>query len=72
MDAQTTQTTQTTQTKVIRNWSKDFTPEERANYNAYKNAYVKARRLKNLESEKARQAAYMREYRAKKMQAVVA
>ena len=55
-----------TEMKVITNWSRELTREQRASYNEYKNAYVKERRLKNLEAEKERQAAYMRAYRAKK------
>ena len=44
--------------KVFRHHYKDCSPEYRALYNEYKAAYVKARRLKNLEAERER----MREY----------
>ena len=54
--------------KVFRHHYKDCSPEYRALYNEYKAAYVKARRLKNLEAERERMREYMVKYRERKYQ----
>ena len=57
-----------TEIKVFRHHYKDCSPEYRALYNEYKAAYVKARRLKNLEAERERMREYMVKYRERKYQ----
>jgi hypothetical protein len=57
-----------TNMKGFKHHHKNCSPEYRAFYNEYKAAYVKARRLKNLEAERERMREYMVKYRERKYQ----